>query len=357
LEIPKSVHAAIISRIKILSKLRIDERRVPQDGRFEVAFEDREVDLRVSTLPTSFGEKIVMRLLDKSKQGFKLESLGLKGSGYQRLIKNIERPFGMVIATGPTGSGKSTTLYAALSRINRSEINIVTLEDPVEYDLAGVAQSQARPDIGFSFANGLRSVLRQDPDVIMVGEIRDKETAEMAIHAALTGHLLFSTLHTNDSAGAIPRLIDMGIEPFLISSAANAFMAQRLVRKICPKCKEKDANFTKKTKDRLKKILQNLPPEEKKALPPEKDWQLYRGKGCSSCYQGYRGRIGIFEVMAVSEEIKHLISKDVSSSMIRKKAIEQGMITMQQDGVIKALRGLTTLDEVFRVTSESEEQF
>ncbi len=357
LEIPKSLHPAIVSRIKILSKLRIDERRIPQDGRFEVKFEDREVDLRVSTLPTSFDEKVVLRLLDKSKQDFKLATLGLKGSGYQRLVRNIERPFGMVIATGPTGSGKSTTLYAALSKINRPEINIVTLEDPVEYELDGVAQSQARPDIGFSFANGLRSVLRQDPDVIMVGEIRDKETAEMSIHAALTGHLLFSTLHTNDAAGAIPRLIDMGVEPFLISSAANAFMAQRLVRKICPKCKEKDKKFTKETEARLKKILERLPSEERKSLPPEKDWQLYQGKGCKDCYQGYKGRIGIFEVMSVSEEIKRLISKDVSSSVIRKKAIEQGMATMQQDGIIKVLKGLTTLEEVFRVTTENQEQF
>ncbi|GAG72562.1 unnamed protein product, partial [marine sediment metagenome] len=257
LEIPKDLHPAIISRIKILSKLRIDERRIPQDGRFEVHFEEREVDLRVSTLPTTFNEKIVMRLLDKTKQEFKLEDLGISGSSFDRLIKNIERPFGMVIATGPTGSGKSTTLYGALTRINKPEINIVTLEDPVEYELDGVSQSQARPDIGFSFANGLRSVLRQDPDVVMVGEIRDKETAEMSIHAALTGHLLFSTLHTNDAAGAIPRLIDMGIEPFLISSAANAFLAQRLIRKICPKCKEKDPKFNADAKAKIKKILAN----------------------------------------------------------------------------------------------------
>jgi len=356
-KVPRELHSAIISRIKILSKLRIDEKRVPQDGRFEVDFENREIDLRVSTMPTTNNEKVVLRLLDKSRKDFNLEDLGLKGSSYNKLVKNIEKPYGMIVATGPTGSGKSTTLYAAMSKINQPKINIITLEDPIEYELNGVSQSQARPDIGYSFANGLRSVLRQDPDVIMVGEIRDKETAEMAIHAALTGHLLFTTLHTNDAAGAIPRLIDMGIEPFLISSASNVFLAQRLVRRVCPDCKQKDPNFNSEAKKKIKSILSDLPESEKDAVPSEKDWQIYRGKGCSKCYQGYRGRIGIFEVLQIDEKIRSMIHEDVSIGQIRKQAIKDGMVTMEQDGVIKVLKGQTTLEEIFRVTGVVEEQF
>ncbi len=356
-KVPRELHAAIISRIKILSKLRIDEKRIPQDGRFEVEYDNREIDLRVSTMPTTNNEKVVLRLLDKSRKEFNLEDLGLKGGSYKKLVKNIEKPYGMIVATGPTGSGKSTTLYAAMSKINQPKINIITLEDPIEYELDGVSQSQARPDIGYSFANGLRSVLRQDPDVIMVGEIRDKETAEMAIHAALTGHLLFTTLHTNDAAGAIPRLIDMGIEPFLISSASNAFLAQRLVRKICPHCKQKDPKFNGEAKKKIKSILSNLSDSEKDAVPNEKDWQIYRGKGCDKCYQGYKGRIGIFEVLEIDEKIRAMIHEDVSISQIRNQAIKDGMVTMEQDGVIKALKGLTTLEEIFRVTGVVEEQF
>jgi general secretion pathway protein E len=356
-QIPKELHPAIVSRIKILSRLRIDEKRMPQDGRFEVKYDDRDIDLRVSTMPTTNDEKVVLRLLDKSRKEFNLEDLGLKGSNFTKLVNNIKKPYGMIVATGPTGSGKSTTLYAAISKINQPRINIITLEDPIEYELDGVSQSQAKPEIGFSFANGLRSVLRQDPDVIMVGEIRDKETAEMAIHAALTGHLLFSTLHTNDAAGAIPRLIDMGIEPFLISSASNVFLAQRLVRKICPHCKEKDPKFDSQAKKKIKKILSNVPESERKAIPDEKDWQIYKGKGCNKCYQGYKGRIGIFEVMEVNQKIRSMIHEDVSISDIRDKAIEDGMITMEQDGIIKALNGVTTLEEIFRVTGAVEEQF
>jgi type II secretory ATPase GspE/PulE/Tfp pilus assembly ATPase PilB-like protein len=356
-EIPKELHPAIISRIKILSRLRIDEKRKPQDGRFEVKYDNREIDLRVSTMPTTNDEKVVLRLLDKSRKEFDLEELGLKGSNFTKLVKNIKKPYGMIVATGPTGSGKSTTLYAAISKINQPKINIITLEDPIEYELKGVSQSQAKPEIGYSFANGLRSVLRQDPDVIMVGEIRDKETAEMAIHAALTGHLLFSTLHTNDAAGAIPRLIDMGIEPFLISSAANAFLAQRLVRKICPNCKEKDPKFDERAKKKIKKVLSNLSKSERRAVPDEKDWQIYRGKGCDKCYQGYKGRVGIFEVLEVDQKIRSMIHEDVSISDIRDKAIEDGMVTMEQDGIIKALKGVTTLEEIFRVTGVVEEQF
>lgn len=356
-EIPGDLHSAIVSRIKILSKLRIDEKRVPQDGRFEVSFDKREIDLRVSTMPTTDNEKVVLRLLDKSKKEFNLEDLGMKGTSYSKLTKNIKKPYGMIVATGPTGSGKSTTLYAAMSKINNPKINIITLEDPIEYELKGVSQSQARPDIGYSFANGLRSVLRQDPDVIMVGEIRDKETAEMSIHAALTGHLLFTTLHTNDAAGAIPRLIDMGIEPFLISSASNAFLAQRLVRKICDKCKQEDPKFDDLAKKKLKSILSNLPKGEKKAVSDENDWKLYRGQGCDQCYQGYKGRLGIFEVLEINENIRSMIHKDSSISQIRNTAIKDGMVTMEQDGAIKALKGLTTLEEIFRVTGAVEEQF
>ena len=235
--IPLDIHPAIISRIKILSKLRIDEKRIPQDGRFEVVFGKRSVDIRVSTLPTTHGEKMVLRLLDTSSGTFSLDDLGLRGEGFKKFVKSITKPYGMIIACGPTGSGKTTTLYAALNYINKPGVNIVTLEDPVEYEVDGISQSQAKPDIGYDFADGLRSVLRQDPDIIMVGEIRDKDTAGMAVQSSLTGHLVFSSLHTNDSSGGIPRMINMGIEPFLIISAVNIFIAQRLVRKICPNCK------------------------------------------------------------------------------------------------------------------------
>ncbi|MFC1656702.1 type II/IV secretion system protein [Patescibacteria group bacterium] len=348
-ETPSDLHAAIISRIKISAKLRLDEQRIPQDGRFDVKLKNKEVDLRVSTLPTVHGEKAVMRLLDKSQSIFSLPKLGVEGKALKVLSENIKKPYGMILSTGPTGSGKSTSLYAILQTINSSEINIITLEDPVEYDIEGVNQCQAKPQIGFSFAEGLRSVLRQDPDVILVGEIRDKETAGMAIHSALTGHLVLSTLHTNDAAGAAPRLIDMGIEPFLIISSTNIFIAQRLVRKICDSCKQEVTPPEGVLAD-IEKELSSI--SQKSEVTIQKPYKFYRGKGCSNCSNtGYTGRIGIFEVLPLSENIGRLIAKRAPGSEIKKQAIEEGMLTMIQDGLIKSLKGLTTIDEVLRVTS------
>lgn len=349
IRVPHFLHAPLISRIKILSKMKIDEQRVPQDGRFDVVIDKRQVDLRVSTLPTVHGEKIVMRLLDKSEGVLSLEKMGVTGSNFDTLIANIDKPYGIILATGPTGSGKSTTLYAILSRISKPGVNIITLEDPVEYELPGINQAQVKPQIGFTFAEGLRSVLRQDPNVIMVGEIRDLETAAMATHAALTGHLVLSTLHTNDSAGALPRLINMGVEPFLITSSINAVVGQRLVRKICDQCREKvtiPPAVLKFVKEQLTEVstgqLKNLNVEE---------LVFYHGKGCANCTNGYRGRIGIFEVLAMSEKIEELAVRKAPASEIKKEAIKGGMVTMTQDGLIKALKGITTIDEVMRVTT------
>ncbi|MFH1749779.1 MAG: type II/IV secretion system protein [bacterium] len=348
-EIPPDLHAAIISRIKISSKLRLDEQRIPQDGRFDVKLKNKEVDLRVSTLPTVHGEKAVMRLLDKSQTIFSLPKLGVDGKALKILSENIKKPYGMILSTGPTGSGKSTSLYAILQTINSSEINIITLEDPVEYDIEGVNQCQAKPQIGFSFAEGLRSVLRQDPDVILVGEIRDKETAGMAVHSALTGHLVLSTLHTNDAAGAAPRLIDMGIEPFLIISSTNVLIAQRLVRKICLSCKQ-EVTPPEGVMTDIEKELSSISPKAEVNI--QKPYKFYRGKGCSNCSNtGYTGRIGIFEVLPLSENINKLIAKREPGSEIKKQAIEEGMLTMTQDGLMKSLKGITTIDEVLRVTS------
>lgn len=342
-----NIHPAIVARIKISAHLKIDEQRIPQDGRFDANYDNKKIDIRVSTLPTSHGEKVVMRLLDKTKGVISIEELGLTGKGYQILVKNIKKPYGMILSTGPTGSGKTTTLYAILQTINNPQINIVTLEDPIEYQLEGVNHVQVRPDIGFDFANGLRSIVRQDPNVIMVGEIRDKETAEMAIHAALTGHLLLSTLHTNDAAGAIPRLIDMGIEPFLISSTLNVIIAQRLVRKICQKCRVK-AQIPQDLLIRIKKEVDTLPVEIRQKLPRE--LVFYQGRGCPECTNGYSGRIGVFEVLDINESIQQLIVSKATSEEISELAIKNGMITIRQDGLIKALTGVTTLDEVLRIS-------
>lgn len=349
MSVPAFLHAPLISRIKILSKMKIDEQRIPQDGRFDVIIDNRQVDLRVSTLPTVHGEKIVMRLLDKSEGVLTLEQLGVTGSNFDVLVENINRPYGIILSTGPTGSGKSTTLYAILSRISKPGVNIITLEDPVEYELPGLNQAQVKPQIGFTFAEGLRSVLRQDPNVIMVGEIRDLETAAMTTHAALTGHLVLSTLHTNDAAGALPRLINMGVEPFLITSSINAVIGQRLVRRICDNCREKTPvppailSFTRKVlADMPSGLLKNVNTEE---------LVFYHGRGCDQCNNGYRGRLGIFEVLAMTDVIEDLAIRKAPSSEIKKAAIKGGMITMVQDGLIKALKGITTIDEVVRVTT------
>ncbi|MEI6498699.1 MAG: ATPase, T2SS/T4P/T4SS family [bacterium] len=352
-KMPLSLHPPLVSRVKILSKLKIDESRIPQDGRFGVTFERKEVDVRVSTLPTVHGEKVVLRILDKSQSILSLEDLGMQGSAFALTVSSISRPNGMILSTGPTGSGKSTTLYAILNRISIPGINIITLEDPVEYEIPGVNQCQVKPEIGFTFASGLRSVLRQDPNVIMVGEIRDSETANMATHAALTGHMVISTMHTNDSAGALPRLINMGIEPFLITSSVNLIIAQRLIRRICPKCKAEmkvPARLRDEVIEELKKIPENNTIDRTR-IPDE--LKLYYGRGCSECNQGYKGRIGIFEVLAMTPEIEDLAVTKKSANEIKEASIRAGMITMKQDGIIKAFQGLTTIDEVFQAVVTS----
>lgn len=357
LDVPRGVGRAVISRIKILSNLKIDEKRKPQDGRFSTNEEGHKVDFRVSTLPVVDGEKIVMRLLDTSNKVIDFEGMGIMGKGSEILLKNIKEPFGIILLTGPTGSGKSTTLYACLDILNKEERNIITLEDPIEYSITGVNQSQINPEIGYTFASGLRSILRQDPNIIMVGEIRDSETAELTIHAALTGHLVLSTLHTNSSIGAIPRLVDMGIEPFLISSSLKVVAAQRLVRRICLECKQEV-----KVNDTIKKYIHDqvdiLPKEEieKYGLDLSEGLHIYRGKGCEACENsGYKGRIAIFEAVEVNNEVREIISEKNGSELDIINYVEhQGMIKIKQDGILKVLKGLTTLEEVERVTEGSK---
>jgi len=338
--LPNKIKAAIISRVKILAKMDIAERRLPQDGRFQVKFGLREVDLRVSTIPTVFGEKVVLRILDKSKGLIELKNLGFLAEQLDQFKSIILKSYGIILLTGPTGSGKTTTLYAALNKVNSNEKNIITVEDPVEYKLNRVNQIQILPKIDLTFANALRSILRQDPDVIMVGEIRDAETAQIAVQAALTGHLVFSTLHTNDAASALTRLIDMGIEPFLISSSVIGVIAQRLVRVICEKCKEEyvpteDILYGLKIKDRLNN---------------DSKIKLYRGKGCSFCKNtGYYGRISIYELIVLDEEIKSLIVTKASSNVINELALKNGMKTLKDSGIEKVLQGITTIEEVLRV--------
>jgi type II secretion system protein E len=339
----KYFHPAIVSRIKIMAHLNIAERRLPQDGRIKIKVNEQELDLRISTLPTAFGEAVHIRIL--SPQFFlELEKLGLLPEDL-RIIENvIKRPHGIVFVTGPTGSGKSTTLYAALARLNSTAVKIITIEDPIEYQLTGVNQIQVNPKIGLDFATGLRHMLRHDPDMMMVGEVRDYETAEIAIRAALTGHLVFSTLHTNDAAGAVTRLLDMGIEPFLVSSSLECLIAQRLVRLICPRCK-----LPLKSKD---EILEQM---HKGIKFDPKSIELYEGKGCEECrFTGYRGRTGIYEILAVTQAIREMILNRIPSQQIKQKAITQGMRTLRQDGLQKVLRGLTTYTEVIRVTQQEE---
>jgi len=349
--LPNRLHDAVISRIKILGDMKIDEKRIPQDGRFNFKMGDSEVDLRVSSLPTVHGEKIVMRLLKKSGGVPTLPELGLRGLGLKNLEANILRPHGIILVTGPTGSGKTTTLYAVLTKLNNAKVNILTLEDPVEYQIAGVNQVQINPVAGLTFATGLRSFLRQDPNIMLVGEVRDRETTELAIQAALTGHLVFSTLHTNNAAGAIPRLIDLGAEPFLVVSALNAVVGQRIARKICPTCKEEytpDDAVVKSVRD----VLGNL-------LGQDKEIRLYRGKGtvngepCSSCQgTGYLGRIGIFEVFTMTDPISRFTLSRSPMRDIEDQAKKEGMITLKQDGYLKALEGITSIEEVLRVAED-----
>ena len=364
MQLPKSIEPALVSRIKILSELKIDEHRIPQDGQFAVKVADKEVDLRIAISPVVWGEQVVIRLLDKTGTSFELEQMGYAGRALRLIRQGIHRPNGMILTSGPTGSGKSTSLYALIKEIKDDTINIVTLEDPVEYKMEGVNQIQVNSDVGLTFANGLRSILRQDPDVVMVGEIRDNETANLAVQAALTGHLVFSTLHTNSAAGVLPRLLDMHIEPFLIASTVNTIIGQRLVRRIGPQHENYWSNpletemilstvghLLPKTKAEAAKISAGLGYSDL-PLAGQKSYRLVRGRDTANTPRGYSGRAGLFEVMEVTEEIQQLITARASSTEIQKKAIEQGMITMRQDGYLKALQGITTLEEVNRVTSD-----
>ncbi len=334
---PRRLHAAIVSRIKVMARLDIAEKRLPQDGRMEVKIGERLVDVRVSCLPTAFGERVVLRLLEKSGKLLSLEEVGLTSAALAEMKRLLQLSHGIILVTGPTGSGKTTTLYAALSYINSPDRNILTIEDPIEYQLDGIGQMQVNPKINLTFASGLRSMVRQDPDVILVGEIRDRETADIAIHAALTGHLVFSTLHTNDAASAVTRLIDMDIEPFLVSSAVQAIIAQRLVRVLCPHCKEpyepEEAQWTELGL-------------EKDTLGP-----IFRAKGCEKCLEtGYRGRTGIYEFLRMTESIKGLVLQTSDSNQIGRAARKEGMVSLREDGIQKVIEGKTTISEVLRVT-------
>lgn len=350
---PREVGRAVISRIKILANLKIDENRKPQDGRFRFERKEGSLDLRVSSLPVMEGEKIVMRVLEKNSDVSNLEKLGLWGRNRSVLEAKIREPFGIILITGPTGSGKSTSLYAFLQILNKEDRNIITLEDPIEYFMEGINQSQVRPEIGYTFANGLRSILRQDPNVIMVGEIRDGETAELAIHAALTGHLVLSTLHTNDAIGAIPRLVDMGIEPFLLASSLQAVAAQRLVRRICDHCKQ-EVKLTDQQTRSLAKFFSLIPGEEVGAYGLKVDQKIvtYQGKGCEKCsLSGYKGRIALYETVAVDDVMKAVIAdKKGNETAVKQAAAEQKMLSMKQDGILKVLKGITTFSEIERVT-------
>ncbi|MDD5496074.1 MAG: type II secretion system ATPase GspE [Candidatus Omnitrophica bacterium] len=335
--LPKNLQSVIASRIKILSKMDIAEMRKPQDGRIPLKMENKSFDIRVSSFPTIYGENIVLRILDKTSVILGLPDLGFSSSDLKEFDKIIRYPYGIILVTGPTGSGKTTTLYSALSTINSMEKNIITVEDPVEYELPLIRQTQVNPKAGLTFATGLRSILRQDPDIVMVGEIRDKETADIAIQASLTGHLVFSTLHTNDSASALTRLIDMGVEPFLISSSVIGILAQRLVRVICKDCKEKYTPGAEVIKD----------------FGLKENTSFYRGKGCETCKStGYQGRIAIFEFLRMTEDIKKMVVAKVSADEIKRKAAKEGMRTLRADGLDKARRGITTIEEIIRVTEE-----
>ncbi len=339
--LPKHLQGAVISRVKILSKMDIAEKRKPQDGRIQARIENKDIDLRVSCYPTAHGENVVIRILDRSSFLLGLPQLGFSKKELDRFEKVIRKPYGIILVTGPTGSGKTTTLYAALNVISSSEKNIITIEDPIEYQLPLIRQSQINPKAGLTFATGLRSILRQDPDIIMVGEIRDIETAEIAIHSALTGHLVFSTLHTNDAAGALTRLEDMGVEPFLVASSMVGILAQRLVRVLCSKCKEAY------TPD--KELLKEL------GFDHDKDLKFHKAKGCKYCDDiGYKGRLGIFELLIVTEEVKKLVLAKASSGSIKEMARKEGMITLWEDGLAKVKAGITTLEEVAKVTREEE---
>ena len=348
--LPRNVHDAVVSRIKILSGMKIDEKRVPQDGRFFFSHDGNDVDLRISTLPSTYGEKVVMRLLQKSIKTPTLPDLGLRGSALKNLMTAIERPHGIIIVCGPTGSGKTTTLYSVLGIVATPKVNVVTIEDPVEYQMKGVNQVQVNVQAGLTFASALRSFLRQDPNIIMVGEIRDQETADLAVNAALTGHLVFSTLHTNDASGVPPRLLDMGVEPFLLTSALNCVVGQRVLRRVCKNCEQEidiPAEQLDDIKTTLGPIYEMILDKWKKDNKPLK---VMKPVGCEKCNSsGYYGRIAIYEVMPITEKIAKLIVSKASAGDIQKLAMEEGMLTMKQDGYVKVLEGVTTVEEVLRV--------
>ncbi len=347
LTIPKKNQNAVVARLKIMTKLDITEHRIPQDGRFKIRLQDKEVDFRVSFLPVHFGTKVVMRILDKTALSFGLEHLGFMPRTLEKFQNAIDKPFGMILITGPTGSGKSTTLYSILSQLNTPERNIITIEDPIEYQVKGITQIQTKADIGMDFANGLRAILRQSPDVVMVGEIRDSETADIAIKASLTGQLVLSTLHTNDASGAMTRLVDMRVEPFLIASSVILVAAQRLCRKVCQNCRER-VQIPEEVFTKLGVSLDALGPEYKKR-------EFYQGKGCDKCAQtGYRGRVAVLEALVIDDTIRDMVVRRASAFEIKEHAVKQGMLTLREDALCKLCQGITTLDEVIRVTVEDE---
>jgi len=365
MKLPKTIEPALISRIKILSNLKIDEHRIPQDGEFTVHVGKKDVDLRIAIAPITWGEQVVIRLLDKSNTLLTLENLGFKGRAMRLITEGIHKPHGMTLATGPTGSGKSTTLYAVLQAIKNVAVNIVTLEDPVEYKMDGINQIQVNTDVGLTFASGLRSILRQDPNVIMVGEIRDQETAGLAVQSALTGHVVLSTIHTNSAAGVLPRLLDMKVEPFLVASTVNTVIGQRLVRRVCDNCRQERQSTEAETKS-INTTLARVLPKTKEELAKVKDdigfdvlplagqnaYTLYKGGGCKECTDGYKGRVGIYEVFAMTEAMEQLLATKATTTHIQNQATADGMVSMKEDGYLKALNGLTTLEEVARVASD-----
>ena len=365
MQLPKSIEPALVSRIKILSNLKIDEHRIPQDGQFAVSVAGKEVDLRIAISPVVWGEQVVIRLLDKTGNSFNLEDMGYAGRALRAIRKGIKRPNGMILTSGPTGSGKSTSLYALIKEIKDDTVNIVTLEDPVEYKIDGVNQIQVNAEVGLTFASGLRSILRQDPDIVMVGEIRDGETANLVVQAALTGHLVFSTLHTNSASGVLPRLLDMGIEPFLIASTVNTIIGQRLVRRVAKRrdlyqsspletqtIRSTVGHLLPQTKEQVAAFSQDLG-YDSLPLANQSSFILAKGRDAPQTPHGYSGRAGLYEVMDVTEEIQNLIVKRATTAEIQKAAIQQGMITMRQDGYLKALNGITTLEEVNRVAADT----
>ena len=350
--LPIKILPAVISRIKILANLRIDETRIPQDGRFSTRVEDRDIDFRISTFPTTLGEKVAIRVLDPRVGLKKFEELGLSGRNFEVVKAAVEKPYGMILSTGPTGCGKTTTQYAILQILNKEGVNIVTLEDPVEYLIEGINQSQVRPEIGYDFSRGLRQIVRQDPDIIMVGEIRDSETAALTTHAALTGHIVLSTLHTSNVLGVIPRLIDLGVQPFLLPSALSIATAQRLARKLCQNCKRK-VKPKKETRDLILKEIDKLPEKVKKEIKIPEPLTIFEPVGCRDCHNtGFSGRIALFEILEMTPQLAGIILKEPSEEKILEEAKRQGMLTMKQDGILKVLDGITTIEEVLRVAEE-----